>query len=81
WLCRPMKYHHSGGNSVNPCLSGKSPGNFYFSYKIYDINIDNSMVRGNYASGNDAEIMAMKEVGLIKNIQRERIVRGEKGKI
>jgi hypothetical protein len=76
-----MKYHHSGGNSVNPCLSGKSTGNFYFSYKIYDIKIDNSMVRRNCASGSDAEIMAMKEIGFIKNIQREKIVLGERGRI
>jgi len=39
------------------------------------------MVRRNYASGSDAEIMAMKEIGFIKNIQREKIVLGERGRI
>jgi len=39
------------------------------------------MVRGNYASGSDAEIMEMKAVGFIKNIQREKTVLGERGRI
>ena len=39
------------------------------------------MVRGNYASGIDAEIMEMKEVGFIKIIQREKIILGERGGI